>query len=145
VSAESEERVEAMTEVRAQARQIDVALGEALRTIAGLAQETALVPERGSLSIPFRAESPTLSRLLVDLATSLLDEIEARGEAISDLSVNGVLRTERGYTGWGYALLARGTVARLRPVAFPVEPTVTESVAGTAIAATVRVGAADAA
>lgn len=129
-----------VAQVMVRAAQREAALAEALRSIAGHAQVGELIPERGSLSLPFRGEGADLPALLIELSRSLLAEIDQRGEAVSDVSVNGVLSTETGLTAWGYATVARGAAATLRPVAIDERPEITEVVGGVTISFPLRIG-----
>ena len=130
------------TRITVRAPQREAALTEALRAIAGYAQADELAPERGSLSLPFRGEGADLPALLIDLSRSLLSEIDVWGEAISDLSVNGVLTTGAGLAAWGYATVARGAAARLRPVSIARRPEVSEAVGEVVISFPLRLGVA---
>lgn len=102
--------------VQATGERMEDALAVALATIVAAAQGGELIAERGSLSLPFKGEGADLPALVGDLTAALLDAIEGQGEAVSAVSVAGVLTTDRGLTGWGYATIARGTPVRLRPV-----------------------------
>ena len=135
-----QERGGEVARIMVRAAQREAALAEALLLIAGHAQADELVPERGSLSLPFRGEGDDLPALLIELSRSLLAEIDQRGEAVSDVSVNGVLSTETGLTAWGYATVARGSAAKLRPVAIDGRPEITEVVGEVAISFPLRIG-----
>lgn len=103
-------------EIDVAAERLEDAIAAALETIVAAAQGESLIPERGSLSIPFKGEGNDVPELLFDLTASLLEAIEGQREAVSAILVAGVLTTERGYTGWGFATVARGTPVRLRAV-----------------------------
>lgn len=103
-------------EIDVAAERLEDAIAAALETIVAAAQGEGLIPERGSLSIPFKGEGNDVPELLFDLTASLLEAIEGQREAVSAILVAGVLTTERGYTGWGFATVARGTPVRLRAV-----------------------------
>ncbi len=92
------------------------ALAAALETIVAAAQGDEMVAERGSLSLPFKGEGRDVPELLIDLTASLLEAMEGQREAVSAITVAGVLTTERGYSGWGFATVARGTPVVLRAV-----------------------------
>lgn len=94
---------------------LEDALSAALERIIAVAQGEEPVAERGSLSLPIRGEGSDVPTLLADLAGSLVEAIQGQGEAVSAVSIAGVLTTERGLTGWGFATVARGTPVRLRP------------------------------
>ena len=103
-------------EVDVTAERLEDALATALGTIVAAAQGEGLIAERGSLSLPFKGEGQDVPELLIELTASLLEAIESQGEAVSAVLVAGVLTTERGYTGWGFATVARGTPVSLRKV-----------------------------
>ena len=103
-------------EIDVAAERLEDALGAALESIVAAAQGGGLIAERGSLSLPFKGEGADIPVLLVELTASLLEAIEGQREAVSALSVAGVLTTERGYSAWGFATVARGTPVKLRRV-----------------------------
>ena len=103
-------------EVDVAAERLEDALASALVTIVAAAQGEAVIAERGSLSLPFKGEGRDIPELLIELTASLLEAIEGQREAVSAVLVAGVLTTERGYSGWGFATVARGTPVALRAV-----------------------------
>jgi hypothetical protein len=78
---------------------------------AGLAGVLAAVsPSRRSgsatgatVSVPIRADGRDLTEIFEGLVAVLVDEICEASIEFSSIRIDGVLRTERGLTAWGYA------------------------------------------
>src|SRR5687767_3981839 len=110
------------------------ALAAALNGVLAAAQAGGpAVAARGGLTVPVRAEGPSLAELVPALAASPLDHLDGAADAISGVSIDGLLRTDDGLTAWGFAAIAQGTAAVPVTLAVGGEPVVAETVEGVTI------------
>ncbi|HEY7033622.1 MAG TPA: hypothetical protein VH482_19955 [Thermomicrobiales bacterium] len=92
--------------------------------------------DEATTALPLRAEAVDLASLLSALATALLDEIDHDAYDVRAVQFDGLVRTDEGLTGWGYALAVPGGVDR---TPCTVEETAVTAEAGTVtLRATVR-------
>ena len=64
--------------------------------------------EPGETAVPIRGQGGALGRVFFALADDLLAQLENHGVGLRAVRLDGLLRTEDGYTGWGYLVGATG-------------------------------------
>jgi hypothetical protein len=119
--------------VEATGRDLRSALEAGLQAVMALAlgNEPAPPDDETVLSVPIKGEGDDLAVLFADLIDDLLAQVEIHGSALTDITVDGVLRRDRGgYRAWGYAAATPQALAGW-PLAIHLQgaPTATEDAA----------------
>ncbi len=65
-------------------------------------------PGTDTVAVPIRGQGATLGAVFAELARDLLAQYDAHGAGLDSIRLDGLLRGEGGYVGWGYL---EGTVA----------------------------------
>jgi hypothetical protein len=103
---------------------------QAVMTLA-IGNEPAPPDDETALSVPINGEGDDLAALFGDLIDDLLAQVEIHGSALTDITIDGVLRRDRGgYRAWGYAAAKPQAQAGLPPaIHLHGAPTATEEAA----------------
>lgn len=83
-------------------------------------------PTAAEEAVPIRGDGSDLGALFADIGADLLSQLDANGPRLTEVRLDGLLRTDEGLTAWGYAL---GDVVNDPPmsvVAFDRNPLVTQ-------------------
>jgi hypothetical protein len=75
-------------------------LTEILRAAHG--GDTATDPNADTIAVPIRGQGATLGAVFAELARDLLAQVDAQGSGLDSIRLDGLLRGDDGYTGWGY-------------------------------------------
>ena len=75
-------------------------LTEILRAARG--GDTAADPDADTIAVPIRGQGATLGAVFAELARDLLAQLDAQGSGLDSVRLDGLLRGEDGYVGWGY-------------------------------------------
>jgi hypothetical protein len=59
-------------------------------------------PEEDTIAVPVRGQGATLGAVFAELARDLLAQFDAQGSGLDSFRLDGLLRGEDGYVGWGY-------------------------------------------
>jgi hypothetical protein len=84
----------------------------------------------GESAVPIRGQGGELAALVVDLANDLLAQLDTHGFGLTDVRFDGLLRTDQGYSGWGYLLGETGDTPPPRTVTLVGSPTIERSAEG---------------
>src|SRR5262249_25688195 len=74
--------------------------------------ESPRLADEATTALPLWAEGGDIGRLFVALVTALVDGIDHAEYDVRAVQFDGLVRSDRGLTGWGYALAAPGGVVR---------------------------------
>ena len=63
-----------------------------------------VIPEPGAdtVAVPVRGQGATLGAVFAELARDLLAQYDAQGSGMDSVRLDGLLRSDDGYAGWGY-------------------------------------------
>jgi hypothetical protein len=61
-----------------------------------------LDPGADTIAVPVRGQGATLGAVFAELARDLLAQYDAQGSGLDRFRLDGLLRGEDGYVGWGY-------------------------------------------
>src|SRR5215211_7719582 len=59
-------------------------------------------PGTDTIAVPIRGQGATLGAVFAELARDLLAQYDAQGSGMDSVRLDGLLRSEDGYVGWGY-------------------------------------------
>ena len=59
-------------------------------------------PGTDTIAVPVRGQGATLGAVFAELARDLLAQYDAQGSGLDRFRLDGLLRSEDGYAGWGY-------------------------------------------
>src|SRR5215213_1117045 len=59
-------------------------------------------PGADTVAVPVRGQGATLGAVFAELARDLLAQYDAQGSGMHSVRLDGLLRSEDGYVGWGY-------------------------------------------
>ena len=59
-------------------------------------------PNDDTVAVPFRGQGATLGAVFAELARDLLAQYDAQGSGLDSVRLDGLLRGDDGYAGWGY-------------------------------------------
>jgi hypothetical protein len=68
--------------------------------------------DEATTALPLRAEGVGVAALFAALVTALVDEVDHAEYDVRAVQFDGLVRTDEGLTGWGYALAVPGGNAR---------------------------------
>jgi hypothetical protein len=86
-------------------------------------------------AVAIRGQGADLVALFVELANDLLAQLDTHGVGLHVVRLDGLLRTQDGYTGWGYLLGQTGGGEPSRGVTLDGPPAVERSDAGVTLRA----------
>lgn len=92
----------------------DEVLGAALVGLLAAARggSARLAVGNADAAVPIRGDGADLGQLFAQLGADLLAQVDANGLGLDQIRLDGIVRTDEGYTAWGAAF---GTVAESPP------------------------------
>ena len=64
--------------------------------------DTSSDPGANTVAVPVRGQGATLGAVFAELARDLLAQYDAQGSGMDRVRLDGLLRGDDGYSGWGY-------------------------------------------
>lgn len=93
-----------------------------------------------AIVVPIRGQGATLGAVFAELARDLLAQLDVQGAGLTNLRLDGLLRGDDGYVGWGYlegTAAGGGTAAGIDLVG---EPTIDRTENGITLSFDLRAG-----
>lgn len=101
--------VDGIAELTVEGRSLESILQRGLQGVLAVSQaEGNLVRLQGGRSMSLKAEAADAAGLFAGLIASMFDQAENISASIADLTIDGVLHGENGYTAWGSLQLGDG-------------------------------------